>query len=120
MYQAPAAIWNRIAETQPLRTDWARQMFPLPADDLARALEAEEARLAEEAGSAVVAAAYLTVMPLVWEAEAIRAFQEEHGPTGSLPMIETAQEAAVIASADFPMTADQIRTLRSMLETKPR
>ena len=120
MHQAPAAIWNAIAETQNLRTTWAQQMFPLPPDEMALALEREETRLAEEAGGdALVAAAYLRVMPLVWEAEAIERFSEANGPIPSLPLIQTAQEAVIVASNDYPMTKAQQQTLSKMLKTAP-
>lgn len=119
MHQAPAAIWNQIAETQTLATTWAEQMFPLPPEDLDLALQAEEERLTEQAGSAKVAAAYLTVMPLVWEREAIAAFQAENGMQASLPMIETAQEAVIVASKDFPMTQAEQKILHGMLQTAP-
>lgn len=119
MHQAPAAIWNRIAETQTLATEWAEQMFPLPDDQMDAALVVEEARLTPEAGSAKVAAAYLMVMPLVWERKAIRAYQDENGMVGSLPMIETAQEAVIVASNDFPLTMAEQKTLHKMLRTRP-
>lgn len=119
MYQAPARIWNEIAETQDLATEWAEQMFPLPPDQMDKALATEEQRLTPIAGSAKVAAAYLMVMPLVWEQRAIRAFSEQNGPQGSLPMIRTAQEAVIVASKDFPLTRAEQATLHDMLETAP-
>jgi len=119
MYQAPAAIWNAIAETQTLRTEWAKQMFPLPDEELDSALQQEEARLTHKAGSAKVAAAYLIVMPLLWEREAIAAFRQENGSLASLPEIETAQEAVIVASKYYPLTQAQQATLRNMLLTAP-
>ena len=95
-------------------------MFPLPAEELAAALVEEEARLAAgPAGSAKVAAGYLMVMPLVWERAAIAAFRREAGAMGSLPAIETAQEAVIVASKDFPMTKAEQKTLSAMLQTAP-
>jgi hypothetical protein len=119
MHQAPATIWNQIAEMQPLATPWAEQMFPLSDQEMETALAREEERLTPMAGSAKVAAAYLMVAPLVWESEAIRAFSEEAGPIPSLPLIETAQDAVIVASADFPLTKAEQRTLHDMLSTPP-
>jgi hypothetical protein len=119
MQQAGATVWNEIAETQALRTTWAQQMFPLQADDLDEALALEQERLTEEAGDPLIAAAYLRVMPLIWEAPAIKAFLAETGPNPALPQIETAQEAAQLASLDYPMTTKQIMKLHSMLQIEP-
>lgn len=119
MHQAPAAIWNKIAETQTLATTWAEEMFPLPSEELDAALATEEDRLIKDAGSAKVAAAYLMVMPLLWERKAIRAFQDSNGMVASLPLIETAQEAVIVASKDFPMTRAEQKTLNGMLQTAP-
>ena len=120
MHQAPARIWNRIADEQTLRTAWAQQMFPLPEEQMETALEREGDRLTKEAdGDSLVAAMYLRVMPLVWEADAIRRDAMKHGPNPALPLIETAQEAAIVASKDYPMTKAQIRKLHAMLRTEP-
>lgn len=119
MYQAPAAIWNEIAETQTLRTGWAEQMFPLPQADLDRALENEAAKVAELAGSQVVAAAYLVVMPLLWEAQAIRAWVQEAGPHASLPPVETVDGAVALAQGDYPLTAGEAQILRELLLVEP-
>lgn len=120
MYQAPAAIWNAIAETQTLATPWAEQMFPLPEDDLAAALEAEERRLVDEGADGQVASAYLVVMPLLWERKAIRTFKAMGGPGNSLPMVETVQQAVIVASKDYPLTKRQQATLAELLATEPR
>ena len=119
MQQAGAPIWNAIAETQALRTTWAEAMFPLPGPMMDEALQAEQERLAGEAGDPLVAAAYLRVMPLVWEAEAIKGYLAKTGPNPALPQIETAQEAAMLASRDYPMTSSQIKKLHAMLRTEP-
>lgn len=119
MYQAPATIWNEIAETQELRTTWAEQMFPLPQEDLARALENEAAKVAELAGSEVVAAAYLVVMPLLWEAQAIRAWTQEAGPNAALPPVETVDGALALAKGDYPLTPGEVQILRELLLVEP-
>ena len=119
MYQAPATIWNAVAEAGPLRTAWAEQMFPLPQDSLDKALAAEAARIEEEPGSDALAAPYLTVMPLLWESEAISRLLEQTGPIASLPPVETVDEAMAIATNDFLLTAPEKATLREMLLAPP-
>lgn len=119
MYQVPTAVWNQIAETQRLETPWAKWIFPLPEEDQEKAVLDEELRLTTRAGSAMLAMAYLTVAPLLWERRAIRLWKTENGENPGLPSIETAQEAVILASKDRPLTADQQRTLSSMLSTPP-
>ena len=119
MYQVPTEIWNQIAETQPLVTDWAKLVFPLPDEDQEALVAGEELRLAQQLGSAIVATAYLTVMPLLWERKAIRLYQEEFGLNPGLPSIETVQEAVIVASKDRPLTVSQQRTLSDMLSKEP-
>ena len=120
MHQAPAAIWNAIAETQTLKTGWAAQMFPLPAEEMETALEREEQRLTGEGSSAQVASAYLLTAPLLWEQDAIRAFKEMGGPGNSLPMVETVQQAVMLASREYPLTTAQQKQLATLLETPPQ
>jgi len=120
MHQASATIWNQIAEMGPLATAWAEQMFPLPAAQLDRALEREEARLAAAVGDQV-AAAYLKVMPLLWERAAISNYLREHPETaGALPPLETATEAVLMAERDFSLTIPQKKRLLALLRTEPR
>lgn len=119
MFQAPATIWNAVAETGPLRTPWAEQMFPLPQEMLDRALAAETERLRAETGSDLLPAAYLTVMPLLWEREAIARLAKRAGPVGSLPALETVDDALAVATGDFLLTQDEKAQLRRMLLIKP-
>ena len=39
MYSVATPIWNKIANTQPLKTDWAKRMFPLEEEQMSSALE---------------------------------------------------------------------------------
>jgi hypothetical protein len=95
-------------------------MFPLPPDEMSKALDREEARIAKAVGGdALVAAAYLRVMPLVWEADAIEGLARIDGPNPALPLIRTAQEAVIVASNDYPMTKAQQQTLHGLLRTHP-
>lgn len=119
MYQAPAAIWNAIAEAGPLRTPWAEQMFPLPDDLLAMALESEEKRLDGLFPGGPTSAAYLVVMPMLWEAKAIRTWQDQAGPNAAVFPLETVDEAMRVATGDYLMTEAQQAALRAMLLVEP-
>lgn len=120
MHQAAATYWNQIAEQNPLKTTWAQQMFPLPQESLDKALEQEEARLTQQEGDPIVAAAYLKVAPLLWEQEAISNFLLDNPSLRSaLPPQENVSEALVTASQDFRLTPFQLRKLKAMLEKPP-
>lgn len=120
MHQAAATFWNQIAETQRLATPWAKQMFPLPQDQLDKALANEEARLTRETNDPVVASAYLKVMPLLWERTALSNFLRAN-PTLkiAMPEIDTIGEAIRIARADFRLTTAQLTKLSEMLKKMP-
>ena len=120
MYQAHAIIWNQIAEQQTLLTDWAKQMFPLPEDQMALALEREERRLLDEGVGAAVVGAYLKVMPLLWEKVAISNFLKDNPEIGgAIPPIETASEAVLMAARDFSLTIPMKKRLLALLKIEP-
>lgn len=119
MYQAAAPIWNELAATQPLQTEMAKRLFPLPQEQLSAALEAEHAVLAEELGDPVVALVYQTVAPLLWERKAISAFVAKHGPNPALPEVLSIEEAVQIGSMEHLLTVSEQKTLRERLRTAP-
>ena len=119
MHQAPAAVWNQIAEMGPLRTGWAEQMFPLPDESLNLALENEATRVAELLGSQVAAAAYLVVMPMLWEAKAIRHWQAAAGPNPAVFPLETVDQALQVAQGDHLLTPAEVQAIRELLLVEP-
>ena len=120
MHQQPAIVWNTIAETQPLRTDWAKMLFPMPQDQMDEALGAEAKSLAESLGSEKLAAAYLSVAPLLWEVRAILAFKATGDRmSDGLTPLETTQEAVIAASRDYALTIKEQRQLSEKLSTPP-
>jgi len=121
MYQVPATVWNRIAETETLATEWAELTFPLPEAELEEALELEAARIqAEHKTSPSLTLAYLKVMPLLWEREAIAAFVADNPAlAGALPNVETVEEAVRIATLDHPITTREQDKLASLLTIQP-
>ena len=120
MHQAAAAYWNQIAESQPLKTQWAKQMFPLPQDQLDLALANEEKRLKKETSDPVLASAYLKIMPLLWERTAISNFLLAN-PTlrVAIPPQESLSEALITARKDFRLNAPQMSRLSEMLKQTP-
>ncbi|CAN7310879.1 hypothetical protein LJR220_001637 [Bradyrhizobium sp. LjRoot220] len=120
MHQAAARYWNEIAESQLLVTDWARQIFALPQSEMDVALNREEERLSKETCDPVLVAAYLKVMPLLWERQAIANFLVENPSLrAAMPPIEGASEALLIANKDFRLSALQTKKLAEMLENEP-
>ena len=119
MFQAPARVWNQIVETQDLRTEWANKMFPLPQDLMDEEIQAEVDRLTKETGSPILAAAYLVVMPLLWESAAIARFNDQYGPLASLPPVETVDDAMAIAVGDYPLDKPEQQALRQLLLAPP-
>jgi hypothetical protein len=120
MHQAAARYWNEIAESQPLKTEWAQQMFPLPQEDMDLALANEEKRLLRETNNPVVASAYLKIMPLLWENEAISNFLRDNPNLRvAMPEIVSISEAILIARKDFQLTTPEMKKLAEMLRKKP-
>lgn len=117
MHQVPADVWNQIAEQQPLATDWAKQVFPMPGDQMDVALEREEERLGNDA----LAAAYLKVMPLLWERTAISNFLKDNPSLRwALPEVISIAEAVHLAKLDFQsLTEPQLQRLGQMLKKPP-
>lgn len=120
MQQIATRVWNEIGETVPLKTDWAKQMFPLPPDEMEKALAREEKALSRKDRPMVVSA-YLMVMPLLWEREAIAQFKVEHPEMlDALPDVESVQEAVILASQEFPLDERQQKRLAKLLQAPPR
>jgi hypothetical protein len=63
----------------------------------------------------MIAAAFLTFAPLLWENQAISAYCAEHGLRHALPQVLDASEAVETASLDFPLSSPDRADLRRML-----
>ena len=68
-----APIWNEIARTQPLKTEWARKAFAMDQAEMA-ALEDREYQALKRRVAPVVASAFLDLKPLLIERRAITRF----------------------------------------------
>jgi hypothetical protein len=68
----------------------------------------------------IVAAAYLLVMPLLWERRAIRTFKDQHPEMNrALPPVETVEDAVEMASEEFALDSNQKQQLDALLEKPP-
>ncbi|MBR0693279.1 hypothetical protein [Bradyrhizobium lablabi] len=121
MHHVSATYWNRIAESQPLATTWARRMFSLPPNELDKALDREETRLTRKTNDPVLAAAYLKVMPLLWERSAISNYLDENPSLrGAILPMESLTEVLRTARTDFQLSASQTEKLAGMLKNEPK
>lgn len=119
MYGVAARIWNQVAKETPLQTPMGRSLFPLAQDKLNEALEARELAMQQQGVEPKVAAAYLTVAPLLWEKAALATYSRAHpGANDVLPEVVSPAEATLLATKEFSLTASQQQTLQTLL-TKP-
>ncbi|MEW6290675.1 MAG: hypothetical protein ACOY4W_00810 [Thermodesulfobacteriota bacterium] len=119
MYQVPNEIWNEIAETQTLATEWGRKMFPLPFAEMQQAVEQEEAALLEKGTPSKVVTAYQEVMPLLLEHAAISNYlsrPEKMDLRQALPEVRSPAEAALLMSMEHRMSSKEISQLLTMLQ----
>ncbi len=107
-----------------LAVEVGRAVVPVPTRypmALTRALQAEEETLEAEGTDPVVAVAYLTMAPLLWEEKAIAA-HVRHNPElmGALPNVVDVGEAVIIATKDYRLNAPQREQLAALLQTPPQ
>ena len=117
-----APIWNEIAKTQTLRTDWAKMAFALDDQAMSEIENREYQELKPKVGQAV-AAAFSDLKPLLLENQAIsRYIQAQDDPTlrQALPEVVSIAEAIAIASMDRPLSPLQQTSLQSLLKAEYR
>ena len=111
-----APIWNEIAETQKLKTAWARRVFSMNNQELAEEEDREYKALKPKVGQAV-ASSYLDLKPLLLENVAISKYTQGHPQyRGALPEVVSIAEAIALASADRRLSREQQTSLRSLLK----
>ena len=119
MQQAPMAVWNAIAASQPLSEPWAT-LFRLTPQELPAALDRLVDKPAEQAGADNrTVLAYRLVAPLLVETEAISAYLEESQQSMlrmSLPELTSVNEAVTLASMEYRLTPYQQRKLTQLLK----
>ena len=109
------AAWNQIAETQKLKTAWAKKAFALNSEEMQQAEDKEYKALARAVGHDV-AASYQDVKPLLLENEAISRFtQAQPMYREALPEVTSIAEALTLASMERPLSQTQQKLLKMLL-----
>ena len=115
-----APVWNEIAKTQTLRTEWARKAFAMDGMEMAELEDKEFSTLKAKVGHDV-AMAFQDVMPLLTENVAISKYtQERPQMKQALPEIVSISEAIALASMDRPLNPMQQASLRNLLKAEYR
>ncbi len=118
MDSVAAPIWNEIAKTQKLRTQWARERFPMDEEQISKADDQEAKLLLNQGMERAVMCAYLDMKPLLLERDAIQAYLETSNDPylpGALPEVNSVNEAVILASQDRPLTPSQQKQLSELL-----
>ena len=121
MLQTTAKVWNEIAKTQSLETRWARRIFSIPESQMDETIRLEKSRFVETQNvSPTIAEAYLKVMPLLWENEAIEAFLE-HNPEAEiiLTSIPHRDYAMKVVNLEYDLDEQQQSLLSKLLSESP-
>lgn len=116
MNQVPTAVWNRIAQTQTLATEWASDLFRMTPSEMDQALEMQRERMTKAGYSSTVIVAYQTMAPLLAESQAIQAFVASNPELATaLPDVLTAGEALQYAVSEWRMGEKDAETLLELL-----
>ncbi len=116
-----APIWNEIAKTEELKTEWAKKAFAMTGEEMANLVSREYQELKTKGLSFPVIYGFLTVKPLLLENVAISRHIQRTGYQGlrsALPEITSIDEAAMIASEDTPMTLEEQEQLAELLRAE--
>jgi hypothetical protein len=113
-------IWNEIAKTQKLRTEWAKKAFSLDQAAMDE-LEDEEYKALKAKVGHNVAAAFSDLMPLLLENVAISRYIQAQGDLSlrqALPEVTTIAEAVILASLDRPLNRMEQTSLANLLKAE--
>ena len=111
-------IWNEIAETQQLKTVWAKKAFRMTSDQMCQQVSEEYEKLKAAGVPHAVASAFLDVKPLLLENEAISRHIVKTNSDflrSALPEVVSVDEAVMLASMDSPLTISQQKQLAQLL-----
>ncbi|MBJ6751349.1 hypothetical protein [Geomonas anaerohicana] len=118
MLSVVASVWNEIARTQILQTDWAKEAFCLDQQGINDFHSRECERLQAQHLDLDVILAYLDLRPLLIENVAITNFVLMVGDLDlrqALPEVVTVDEAVILGSADRCLSQSQAKQLRDLL-----
>jgi hypothetical protein len=113
-------IWNEIARTQKLRTEWAKRAFAMTTKAMDELEEQEYETLKAKVGHSV-AIAFSDVMPLLMENVAISRYiqaQDDLSLRQALPEVTTIAEAVTLASMDRPLSRMEQTSLVNLLKAE--
>ena len=107
MHNLPAQVWNKIAQTVPLRLKASASLMAMTQQQLDNELESQAQALRKSGNSSLVIAAYQQMMMPLAEQQAISAYISQTGESElrqALPDVQTAAEAVALATNDLPLT----------------
>ena len=116
MYQIAQPIWNRIARSHSLRTQWATVMFSLDQDEAQRVMEAVGEKLKAQGSPPKVILAYLTVLPLLLEHRALQEYVRLNPDRATaFPEVLSRTEAVQLMSRDMMLSPSESTQLMTLL-----
>jgi hypothetical protein len=114
MTYLPQYIWNEIAITQVLKTEWAKKMFTMPDEMIDEEIDRQAVFFCSMGFSNKVVSAFLQLTPLLLEHEAITNYissKKAFDLRNALPEIQDAGDAVVIAKHDHILKDQETKTL---------
>ena len=118
MQQVPMAVWNEIAQSQPLSQPWAT-LFRLTPEALPQqTLELVDKPAQKQGADNKTVLAYRLVAPLLQENEAISQYLlETQRPSlrTSLPEVISVNQAVILASQEYRLNPSQQAKLTQLL-----
>lgn len=119
MYQAPMQAWNEIAQSQALSQPWAT-LFRMTPEELPAGLDklVDQPIEAQGADNRTVLA-YRLVAPLLLENVAISDYlgmTNQLSLRASMPELTSVNEAVILASKEYRLTASQQAKLTQLLQ----
>ena len=119
MYQAPMQAWNEIAQSQALSQPWAT-LFRMTPEELPAGLDklVDQPIEAQGADNRTVLA-YRLVAPLLLENVAISGYlgmTNQLSLRASMPELTSVNEAVILASKEYRLTASQQAKLTQLLQ----
>lgn len=117
MVSLPAKVWNEIAELGPIRTEWAKERFPLNDEGIQQAEEQDADQLDSDGVDPMIVQAFLDARPLLLEREAIARYVLRHPELrGTLPEVNSINEAILLVTGDWPLSQSETERLRTLLD----
>ena len=120
MFSLPLRIREEIAEL--VKDAQIKALLMLPEQELQEELDRMGRQLRAQAVTVNVVTAYQALAPLLWEAEAVRAYRARTGSSEiaqALPELASVQEAMESAQVDYRLTPPEQRRLHKLLSDRP-